>query len=170
MGVISESVHVHSLDENPDLPKITRHLADEGATDAFGAELSRVLKPGLTITLSGDLGAGKTALARAMLRSLGYPGKVKSPTYALVESYVISGLYLYHFDFYRFNDPDEWHEAGFREYFNESSVCLVEWPEKAGGLLPPPDIRVSLDIRESGRDVTVEAGSEKGRQCLQELE
>jgi len=168
MGVISESVHVHSLDENRQPPKITRHLADEGATDAFGAELSKVLKPGLMITLSGDLGAGKTALVRAMLRALGYPGKVKSPTYTLVEFYVISSLYLYNFDFYR-RLSDEWHEAGFREYFNENSVCLVEWPEKAGGLLPPPDLRISLDIRESGRDVTVEAGSEKGRQCLQEL-
>ena len=170
MGVISESVHVHSLDENRQPPKITRYLADEGATDAFGAELAKVLKPGLMITLSGDLGAGKTALVRAMLRALGYPGKVKSPTYTLVEFYVISSLYLYHFDFYRFNDPDEWHEAGFREYFNENSVCLVEWPEKAGDLLPPPDLRISLDIREPGRDATVEAGSEKGRQCLQELE
>jgi len=161
---------VHSLDENRPPPKITRHLADEGVTDEFGAELAKVLKPGLMITLCGDLGAGKTALVRAMLRALGYLGKVKSPTYTLVESYVISGLYLYHFDFYRFNDPDEWHEAGFREYFNENSVCLVEWPEKAGGLLPPPDLRISLDIRESGRDITVEAGSEKGRQCMLELE
>ena len=170
MGVISESVHVHSLDENRQPPKITRHLADESATDAFGAELAKVLRPGLMVTLSGDLGAGKTALVRAMLRALGYPGKVKSPTYTLVEFYVISSLYLYHFDFYRFNDPDEWHEAGFREYFNENSVCLVEWPEKAGDLLPPPDLRISLNIREPGRDVTVEAGSEKGRQCLSFLE
>ncbi|GAO36757.1 phosphotransferase [Sulfuricella sp. T08] len=161
---------MHSLDENRQPSKITRHLADEAATDAFGAELAKMLKPGLMITLSGDLGAGKTALVRAMLRALGYLGKVKSPTYTLVEFYVISSLYLYHFDFYRFNDPDEWHEAGFREYFNENSVCLVEWPEKAGGLLPSPDIRISLDIRESGRDVSVEAGSKKGRLCLQELE
>jgi tRNA threonylcarbamoyladenosine biosynthesis protein TsaE len=161
---------VHSLDENPLPPKITRHLADESATEAFGAELAKVLKPGLMITLSGDLGAGKTALVRAMLRALGYLGKVKSPTYTLVEFYVISSLYLYHFDFYRFNDPDEWHEAGFREYFNENSVCFVEWPEKAGGLLPPPDLKISLEIREPGRNVTVEAGSEKGRQCLLELD
>jgi len=160
---------VHSLDENRMTPKITRHLADESATEAFGAELAKVLKPGLMVTLSGDLGAGKTALVRAILRALGYVEKVKSPTYTLVEHYVVSSLYLYHFDFYRFNDPDEWHEAGFREYFNENSVCLVEWPEKAGGLLPLPDIKISLKIREVGRDVTVEAGSEKGGQCLKDL-
>jgi len=169
MRVISESVHVDSLDENRPLPKITRHLVDEDATAAFGAELAALLTPGLVITLSGDLGAGKTALVRAMLRALGHQGKVKSPTYTLVEHYVISSLYLYHFDFYRFNDPNEWHEAGFREYFNANTVCLVEWPEKAGDLLPAPDLAISLSIRESGRDVTVEAGSEKGRQCLQEL-
>ncbi|MDD5241131.1 MAG: tRNA (adenosine(37)-N6)-threonylcarbamoyltransferase complex ATPase subunit type 1 TsaE [Sulfuricella sp.] len=150
-------------------PKITRYLADEDATDAFGTALAALLKPGLMITLGGDLGAGKTALVRAMLRALGYKGKVKSPTYTLVEHYVVSSLYLYHFDFYRFNDPDEWHEAGFREYFNENSVCLVEWPEKAGDLLPSPDIKISLDVLETGRDVTVEAGSEKGDQCLKDL-
>jgi tRNA threonylcarbamoyladenosine biosynthesis protein TsaE len=144
-------------------------LADEAATACLGEELAKVLKPGLVITLSGDLGAGKTALVRAMLRALGYPGKVKSPTYTLVESYVISGLYLYHFDFYRFNDPDEWHEAGFREYFNENTICLVEWPEKAGGLLPVADLRISLAIRGTGREVEIEAGSEKGGQCLQGL-
>lgn len=151
------------------LQKITRYLANEAATAALGAELAACLRPGLVVALSGDLGAGKTALVRAMLRALGYPGKVKSPTYTLVESYVISGLYLYHFDFYRFNDPDEWHEAGFREYFNENTICLVEWPEKAGGLLPVADLRISLAIRETGREVTIEAGSEKGGQCLQGL-
>ncbi len=148
------------------MPKIERFLADEAATGAFGAELASVLVSGLVVTLSGDLGAGKTALVRAVLRALGHAGKVKSPTYALVEIYAISSLYLYHFDFYRFNDPDEWHEAGFREYFNPHSVCFVEWPEKAGGLLPAADIAIRLRIEGTGREIALEAGSEKGKRCL----
>ncbi len=128
-----------------------------------------MVTPGLVIFLSGDLGAGKTTLARALLHALGYRGKVKSPTYTLVEIYVISRLYLYHFDFYRFGDPQEWDEAGFREYFNEASVCLVEWPEKAGGLLPPPDIAIALRLKGDGRQAEISAGTGKGEKCLQRL-
>jgi len=148
---------------------LARFLADENATAALGTELAKVLTPGLVIFFNGDLGAGKTTLARALLHALGYQGKVKSPTYTLVEIYVISSLYLYHFDFYRFNDPQEWEEAGFREYFNEASICLVEWPEKAGGLLPPADIEIALRVAGSGRQAEITAGTEKGRQCLSRL-
>ena len=124
------------------------------------------MRPGLIIFLHGNLGAGKTTLARGILHGLGYQGKVKSPTYNLVELYKISRLYLYHFDFYRFNDPIEWEDAGFREYFNADSVCLVEWPEKVGGLLPTADLQVLLSITETGRSVEIQAGTEAGRQCL----
>ena len=96
----------------------TLTLADETATLLLGAQFAQVLHPGLVIFLNGDLGAGKTTLARGILRGLGYQGKVKSPTYNLVELYKISKLYLYHFDFYRFEEPTEWEDAGFREYFN----------------------------------------------------
>lgn len=141
-------------------------LADPAATDALGARLATALVPGMLILLSGNLGAGKTALARAIVRALGYEGRVKSPTYTLVELYAVSSLNLYHFDFYRFNDPREWVEAGFRDLFNETSVCLVEWPEKAGGLLPPADLAIQLSVHGAGRDAVLTATSEKGRKCI----
>ncbi|MEW5944537.1 MAG: tRNA (adenosine(37)-N6)-threonylcarbamoyltransferase complex ATPase subunit type 1 TsaE [Pseudomonadota bacterium] len=149
--------------------KITRHLADESDTGRLGAQLASVLHSGMTVTLSGDLGAGKTTLVRAILRGFGYQGKVKSPTYALVELYAVSKLNLYHFDLYRFAGPDEWEESGFREYFNSASLCLVEWPEKAAGFLPRADIKVALQMRNSGRDVELEAVTEAGEQCLNRL-
>jgi tRNA threonylcarbamoyladenosine biosynthesis protein TsaE len=97
---------------------------------------------------------------------LGYQGKVKSPTYNLVELYNFSRLYFYHFDFYRFDDPIEWEEAGLREYFNADSICLVEWPEKAEKLLPVADLQISFNIIETGRNIEILAGTEAGRQCL----
>jgi len=148
---------------------LTLALPDEAATLALGARLAAVLRPGMTVYLSGDLGAGKTTLTRGLLRSLGYAGRVKSPTYTLVELYEIPRLNLYHFDLYRFADPVEWAEAGFREYFNADTVCLVEWPEKAAGLLPEPDLTVRLDILAEGRTVRVSAGTEVGRRCVEAL-
>ncbi len=128
----------------PEFATLMIDLPDEAATLALGARLAPSLQPGTTIYLSGDLGAGKTTLTRGLLRGLGFAGRVKSPTYALVELYTVSSLNLYHFDFYRFRDPEEWQEAGFRDLFNEHSICLVEWPEKAQDLLPQPDVKVTL--------------------------
>jgi tRNA threonylcarbamoyladenosine biosynthesis protein TsaE len=149
--------------------KFTLQLEDEAATLALGARIAAALTPGLTIWLHGDLGAGKTTLSRGLLRRLGFEGKVKSPTYTLVEPYVISGLNLYHFDLYRFVDPEEWDAAGFREYFNQHSVCLVEWPEKASGLLPAPDIEICLAIDGAGRSASLSAHSEQGALCVERL-
>lgn len=144
-------------------------LPDEAATLALGNQLARVLEPGLFVALSGDLGSGKTTLTRGVLRGLGYQGKVKSPTYTLVEFYNLSKLDLYHFDFYRFNDPQEWLEAGFRDYFDLRNLCLVEWPERARDLLPAPDMRVSLAVEADGRRARIAAETEHGIRCLQRL-
>src|SRR5690349_19450354 len=126
-------------------------LPDEAATLALGAALARGLAPGRVLHLRGELGAGKTTLARGLLRALGVEGRVKSPTYTLVELYPLSSLNLYHFDFYRFTDESEWLSAGFRDYFNPDCACIVEWPERAGGRLPPPDLSLALQFDGDGR-------------------
>jgi len=143
------------------------HLRDEAATANLGRRLAATIVPGLRIYLRGDLGAGKTTLARALLRALGFQGRVKSPSYALVELYTVSSLNLYHFDFFRFRDPKEWSDAGFREYFSRDAVCLVEWPEKAGDGPPPPDVEILLSIAGAGRHALLTAHTEAGEKCLE---
>ncbi len=133
----------------------TVFLKDEAATQQAATQLSTQIAPGQVIYLHGDLGAGKTTLVRGVLQALGHVGKVKSPTYTLVEPYTLSACTVYHFDLYRFQDADEWDAAGFREYFNPQSVCLVEWPERAASVLPPPDVELQLDILPSGRQLHV---------------
>jgi tRNA threonylcarbamoyladenosine biosynthesis protein TsaE len=148
---------------------LERFLPDEAATLDLGRRIAQIVEPGLLIALHGALGAGKTTLARGILRGLGYPGRVKSPTYTLVELYELSRLDLYHFDFYRFGDPRELGDAGFREAFNEKSVCIVEWPERAQHVLPPADIEVRLTVERGGRNVVIAARTKKGKTCLARL-
>jgi tRNA threonylcarbamoyladenosine biosynthesis protein TsaE len=158
------------------MTEVRRALPAEADTLALGAALAAGIEPGLVIYLIGELGAGKTTLARGLLRGLGFTGKVKSPTFTLVEVYELSRLYLYHFDFYRFAGPkvrpQELGEAGFREYFNPQSVCLVEWPEKSNQAagLPAADLRVELAVAGSGRTVSIFADSEAGARCLKGLQ
>lgn len=122
----------------------------------------------MVLFLSGDLGAGKTTLARGMLRGLGHAGRVKSPTFALVEVYKLSSLYFYHFDFYRFGHSDEWRTTGLYEHFSPETICLVEWPEKAAGL-PVPDLAIRLAPAGHGRSAELKAHTEVGRECLERL-
>ncbi|MDP1929377.1 MAG: tRNA (adenosine(37)-N6)-threonylcarbamoyltransferase complex ATPase subunit type 1 TsaE [Thiobacillus sp.] len=142
------------------------HLADEAATLAFGARLARELKPGMTFYLEGDLGAGKTTLVRGLLRALGYSGRVKSPTYTLAETYSLPTFELYHFDLYRLHDPREWLDAGFRDVSGQA-VNLIEWPDKAAGWLPLPDVIVRLTITDEAREVECEAKSPRGTDYLE---
>ncbi len=160
----------------------TAELPDETRTDALGAALARTLMSGLTksptkgltIALHGELGAGKTHLTRALLQAAGHTGRVKSPTYTLVEPYVIhlhgQSLTVMHFDLYRLGSAEEFIDAGFREYFDGKHLCIVEWPERAEGLLPPADLEVFLSVKDEGRAVELRANSEQGETCLQHLD
>jgi len=143
-----------------------RYLPDADATARAGALLAPGLRGGMIVTLSGDLGSGKTTLVRGLLRALGWTGPVKSPSYALVEYYPISSLYFYHFDFYRLDDPSEWDTTGFAELFRPDSVCLIEWPERAAGRLPTADVAGHLWHAEPGRRLSLQAGTAAGEACL----
>ena len=145
------------------------HLADESATIALAHRLSAQLKPGMVIYLHGDLGAGKTTLVRGVLNALGYSGRVKSPTYTLVEPYHIAGLDLRHFDLYRLHDEKEWESAGFRDEFDGHNIFFIEWPEKAQRLIPQADVKIDFEILAQGRKVEIHANTSTGRECLKQL-
>ncbi|ENO88900.1 tRNA (adenosine(37)-N6)-threonylcarbamoyltransferase complex ATPase subunit type 1 TsaE [Thauera linaloolentis] len=149
--------------------RLRAHLPSEADTEAIGAALAGALRPGLKIWLQGNLGMGKTTLTRGLLRALGHEGKVKSPTYTLIEPYVVSRLNLYHFDFYRFNSPEEYLDAGLDEYFANQGVCIVEWPDKALPYLPLPDVEIRLDARDTGRFAEIDGTTDAGRTCVIEL-
>ena len=162
-------------------PTHTFLLPDESATaalgqalaDALSARVAQIQGRGFALGLSGDLGAGKTALVRALLRRLGVTGPVKSPTFTLLEPYVVSSLNFYHVDFYRFSSAasegsEEFASAGFRELFAPGNVCAVEWPERAGHRLPTPDLLLTFKVEGDGRAVSAVANSELGQACLQQ--
>jgi tRNA threonylcarbamoyladenosine biosynthesis protein TsaE len=151
------------------------HTEDDCAADAQA--LARVITPGLAkgssvlIELRGTLGAGKTTFTRHLLWALGVQGRIKSPSYAVVEPYEPQGLPVWHFDFYRFADPREWEDAGFRDIFAMPGLKVVEWPDKAAGLLPPADLLMDLDTDAQGaRQVALRARTAQGQRILAELD
>jgi len=144
-------------------------LADENTTLALAARLAAQLQPGMVIYLHGDLGAGKTCLVRGVLNALGYQGRVKSPTYTLLEPYHVAGLDLCHFDLYRLQDEGEWESAGFRDEFNGSNIFFIEWPEKAQAVIPPADVVIDLQILPDSRIAELSGKTQIGNTCLKQL-
>ena len=142
---------------------------DESATQRFADALAK--EPWLHnafIELRGDLGAGKTTLVRHLLRALGVQGRVKSPTYAVVEPYELPDLHVWHFDFYRFSDPREWEDAGFRDIFASPGLKLAEWPDKAAGFIPQADLIIHLEAMDDDvRDVVLSAQTPTGQALLE---
>ncbi len=153
-------------------PPLLLHWADESATQAFALQLADQPALGQAfVSLHGNLGAGKTTLVRHLLRALGVQGRIKSPTYAVVEPYHLPGLDIWHFDFYRFNDPREWEDAGFRDIFASPGLKLAEWPDKAAGVLPLADLEIHLQVNpDQSRTGALQAQSTVGMALLQTLQ
>jgi tRNA threonylcarbamoyladenosine biosynthesis protein TsaE len=147
-------------------------LEDEQKMQVFGEKIAQVIgqiNAPLLILLNGDLGAGKTTLSRGILYGLGHRGSVKSPTYTLVEPYDLEIGKVFHFDLYRLVDPEELYDIGFNDYLTESQLCMIEWPDKGGSLLPKADISLQINSNGTGRQVILTAQTSLGSQCVNEL-
>ena len=142
-------------------------LIGEPAMVAFGKQLASACGQGAVIFLEGNLGMGKTTLCRGVLQGLGHQGAVKSPTYTLVEPYEMGSINAYHFDLYRLGDPEELEYMGIRDYFTSTSLCLIEWPDKGLGVLPPADLTISIKAVDGGRQLDLAAGSGKGNSIIE---
>lgn len=154
----------------PDTHGLTLTLPDEAATIRVGETLAAAIKGHELITLSGDLGTGKTTLCRGLIRALGHDGSVKSPTFTLVEPYELERFNLYHFDLYRLSDPEELEFIGIRDYLNGTAVCLIEWPEKATPILPEPDLAITLKHDNLQRIMQATAQTPAGENLLKLLD
>ncbi len=146
-----------------------QYLPDEAATEAFGARLAGIVENHGLITLSGQLGAGKTTLVRGFMQALGHKGAVKSPTYTLVEPYELGERHIMHFDLYRMSDPEELEFLGFRDYLDDRTLCLIEWPEKGKSFLPVADLSLQLDLSPPGRKLSWQSHSTYGDKLATKL-
>jgi len=144
-------------------------IASAEAMEALGAALAQAALDGVAIYLDGELGSGKTTFVRGFLHGLGHGGHVKSPTFTLVEPYVIDNKRVYHFDLYRITDPDELEFMGLREYFDGQALCLLEWPERGGDRLPTPDLGIHIAYQGSARALQLTAHTDAGQALLEAL-
>lgn len=145
------------------------YLTDEQATIALGQALADACRGKDLLTLSGNLGTGKTTLSRGLIQALGHTGAVKSPTYTLVEPYELDDIRIYHFDLYRLEDPEELEFIGLWDYLEDDALVLIEWPEKAFGVLPLADLAINLDMNGMGRKLIFEDQTARGKQIAQRL-
>lgn len=144
--------------------------ADAAATARLGAALAHALGPdGAVLYLSGELGTGKTTLARALLQALGHAGSVRSPSYTLVEPYTLAGRRVFHIDLYRLSDPAELEYLGLRDLDPARDLILVEWPERGRGSLPAADLEIELGYATVGRRVFIRPASARGTTILSSL-
>jgi len=144
-------------------------LEDEQATVAMGGVLAKSITQGAVIYLFGDLGAGKTTFTRGVVQGFGHKGKVKSPTYTLVEPYELDNQSIYHFDLYRLADPEELEFMGIRDYFNDKSICMIEWPEKGAEFLAAADLELTLEYVAQKRKVSIMGKTQKGEEIVDRL-
>lgn len=145
------------------------HLSDDIATVTMGNRIAAIIEQGAVIYLHGDLGAGKTTFTRGIVQGFGHTGKVKSPTYTLVEPYELERANVYHFDLYRLGDPEELEYMGIRDYFSAQAICVVEWPEKGGEFIPVPDLNITLSYVGDERSIVINSASERGSVIIEKL-
>lgn len=152
----------------------SQFIADENAMIDFAQKLAQAIRrlsteKALVFYLNGDLGAGKTTLSRGIVQAFGHQGKVKSPTYTLVEEYHLPEKHIYHFDLYRLSDPEELEFMGIRDYFSPHTLCLIEWAEKGSGLLEQADLHINIAYADTARQIELIAETAQGKQLIELL-